>query len=214
MNNNSKKVNAHIRYKTRDGKAVPGVTTVLSVLSKPALVKWANNLGLQGIDSTKFVDEKASIGTLAHYFIVCHLSGQEPDTSDYSPNQVSQAENSLLSYFEWEKSRSIRTVLVESPLVSDEYGYGGTVDLYAEVNGEPTLVDFKTSKAIWPEHKYQLAAYRQLLEEKRYAIKNVLILRIGRSEDEGFEEQRLGDLSKEWGIFTHCLAIYQLRKEK
>ena len=41
----TKRSRAHITYKLADGTAVPGVTTVLSVLNKPALVKWANNLG-------------------------------------------------------------------------------------------------------------------------------------------------------------------------
>jgi len=55
-----KRSRAHITYKLADGVPVPGVTTILSVLNKPALVKWANNLGLQGIDSSKYVDEKAA----------------------------------------------------------------------------------------------------------------------------------------------------------
>ena len=44
-----KKANAHTQYKLVDGTKVPSVTTVLGILNKPALVKWANNLGLQGI---------------------------------------------------------------------------------------------------------------------------------------------------------------------
>jgi len=206
------KTNAHIRYKNSRGDIVPGVTTVLGVLNKPALVKWANNLGLQGIDSTKFVDEKASIGTLAHYLIMCHFEGVEPDVSDFTPNQIAQAKNSLLSFYQWEGLHSIRPVLVEAPLVSDEYGYGGTVDLYAEVDDKPTLIDFKTGKGIFPEMFYQLAAYNRLLDEKGYATKDALILRIGRNEREGFEDARAGDLSREWQIFLHCLGIYRLRK--
>ena len=34
---------AHTVYKTADGIRVPGVTTVLGVLNKPALIKWAND---------------------------------------------------------------------------------------------------------------------------------------------------------------------------
>jgi hypothetical protein len=212
MSRNSTKVNAHIRYKTASGIPVPGVTTVLSVLSKPALIPWANRLGLQGIDSSKFVDEKAQVGTLAHYLVMCHFRGIEPDTSDYSAKQIDQAENSLLSFFEWEKPHAIKPILVEEPLVSDQHGYGGTVDLYGVIDGEPTLIDFKTGKGIYPEMRYQVAAYRQLLEEHGHQVSNARILRIGRDEDEGFEDQRMGDLKKEWEIFTHCLAIWRLQK--
>jgi hypothetical protein len=190
------------------------VTTILgSVLAKPALVAWANKLGLQGIDVGKFVDDKAEIGTLAHYFIMCHFKGISPDTSDYSWHQIDQAENSLLSFFEWEKSHTIKPILVEEPLVSDQHGYGGTIDFYGEVDGETTLIDFKTSNGLYREMFYQVAAYRSLLEGHRYQVSSTRILRIGRDEDEGFEEQRMGDLGREWEIFTHCLAIYQLQKK-
>ncbi|MBA7569795.1 hypothetical protein ES708_11536 [subsurface metagenome] len=66
------KIAAHIIYRTRSGQSVPGVTTILSVLNKPALVPWANRMGLQGIDVAKYVDDKAAIGTLAHYLIISY----------------------------------------------------------------------------------------------------------------------------------------------
>jgi len=206
------KAKAHIRYKDTAGYIVPGVTTILGVLNKPALVKWANNLGLQGIDSSKYRDEMADIGTLAHYLIMCHLTGQTPDTADYSPNQLEMAENATLSYYEWAKGHTIEPILVEEALVSDQYGYGGTVDLYAAVDGVKTLVDFKTGKAIYPEMLYQLAAYKQLLQEHGYEVGPARILRIGRDADEGFEEKVVNGLEREWDIFAHCLGIYNLRK--
>ena len=76
---------------------MPGVTPILGILNKPALIVWANRLGLQGIDSTKYRDELADIGVLAHYLIMCDLTGETADVSDYSKNQIDQAENALLS---------------------------------------------------------------------------------------------------------------------
>jgi len=64
-----KRAKAHQRYRTSDGTIVPGVTTVIGILNKPALVKWANDLGLRGIDSASYVDETARIGTLAHEMV-------------------------------------------------------------------------------------------------------------------------------------------------
>ena len=206
------KTKAHIRYKGANGENVPGVTTILGILNKPALVKWANNLGLQGIDSSRYRDEMADIGTLAHYLIMCELTGQTPDTADYSPNQLEMAENATLSYYEWEKGHDIEPILVEKALVSDQYGFGGTVDLYAAVDGVPTLVDFKTGKAIYPEMLYQLAAYKQLLQEHGYELAQARILRIGRDADEGFEEKVVTGLERQWAIFNHCLGIYNLQK--
>jgi len=206
------KTSAHIRYKNSEGNIVPGVTTVLSILNKPALVKWANNLGLQGIDSSKYRDKMADIGTLAHYLILCHLKKEKPDTSEYSPENIDKAENCLLSYLEWTKGHKIEPIIVEKPLVSEKFGYGGTVDCYCKMNGDFCLIDFKTGKGIYEEYIYHLAAYKQLLIDSGYQVDNVRILRIGRTENEGFEEKVVKDTEKEWEIFFHCLGIYELKK--
>ena len=206
------KAKAHIRYRDKDNNIVPGVTTILGILNKPALVKWANNLGLQGIDSSKYRDEMADIGTLAHEMIMCHFNKMVLDTSDYSKTQIEKAENCLLSFYEWEKGHDIEPILVEAQLVSEQYQYGGTVDLYCKLDGVATLVDFKTGKAIYPEMMYQLAAYRHLLGDNGRSCASTRILRIGRDEDEGFEERVKANLELEFDLFIHCLDIYNLRK--
>ena len=176
---------AHIRYKDSNGKNVPGATTITGLLNKPYLITWANRLGLEGIDSTKYRDEAAEIGTLAHAMIQAHIQGELLDTSTFSQAQIDQAENAVLSYFEWERQHTVKPILVESPMVSDACGYGGTIDLYCKLDGVPTLVDFKTGKAIYDEYFVQLAAYVNLLRENGYAVDNVRILRIGRGRDRG-----------------------------
>ena len=113
-----KKSKAHIRYELPNGTKVPGVTTVLGVLNKPALVIWANRLGLQGIDSSKYRDEMADIGTLAHQMIVDYFKGEKTDTNEYSKSQIDMAENCLLSFWEWEKGHRIEVILAEAQLVS------------------------------------------------------------------------------------------------
>ena len=209
----SKKSRAHTIYKLPDGQQVPGVTTILGILNKPALVKWANNLGLQGIDSSKYQDEMADIGTLAHQMIVGYFKKVEIDTSDYSNNQIALAENCLLSFWEWERGHDIEVIMAEVPLISQKYGYGGTIDCFCKLDGQPTLLDFKTGKAIYPEFFYQLAAYEQLLAEDSQLIEATRILRIGRDADEGFEEQSVGKLDKQFEVFKNCLSIYNLQKE-
>ena len=208
-----KKSRAHIIYKLEDGTRIPGVTTVLGILNKPALVIWANRLGLQGIDSSKYRDEMADIGTLAHRMILDYFNKAETDTTDYSDNQIDLAENCLLSFWEWGKQHKIEVIMAEAQLVSSQYGYGGTIDCYCNLDGQPTLLDFKTGKAIYPEMFYQLAAYKELLAEAGHDIKTTRILRIGRDEDEGFEERLVADSSKHLELFKHCLAIYNLQKE-
>jgi hypothetical protein len=209
----SKKTKAHIRYRLEDKTIVPGTTTIVGLRAKPFLLQWANRIGLEGIEMSKYVDDKADIGTLAHDMILCHFEGKECDVSDYSPKQVSQAENSLLSFFEWQKHVSVTPILTETPLVSERYKYGGTIDLYCSINGYKALVDFKTGDALYPEMAIQLSAYVQLLKESGHEVDYALILRIGRDETEGFEERRYPDLSIQWDIFKALLSVYYNEKK-
>lgn len=204
---------AHTRYKTSDGKQVPGATTITGLLNKPFLITWANRLGLEGIDSSKYTDEAAKIGTLAHAMIQSHLTAEELDMSDFSPAQVDQAENAILSFFEWKKKHTIEPVYCEKAFVSDVMRYGGTIDCYCILDGKPTLLDFKTGKAIYDEYFVQLAAYKNLLEEAKLPVEEVRILRVGRSEDEGFEERSVPNTEPYFDIFKNLLNIYYLKKE-
>jgi hypothetical protein len=206
------KTQAHIQYQLADGTPVPGVTTVLnSVLAKPALIQWAWELGRQGLDWKEVRDSAGDVGTLAHYLIMCTLKGEAPDTSEYSQADIQKANNCLAKFKSWLKEHPVSPVMIETPLVSEEYKYGGTLDLFAEYNGDFILVDFKTAKAIYDEYFYQLAAYRHLLEEQGWPVANARILRIGRDESEGFEEVVRTSLETEWEIFLRCLEIYKLR---
>lgn len=208
------KVKAHQRYYTSSGEQVPGVTTVLGVLNKPALVPWANRLGLQGIDTSKYVDEAASVGTLAHYLIECRLKEEMPLLDDYTPAQLERAQYGVHAFNKWLSGHDLKPLAVEVQLVSDEHRYGGTIDLVALIDGLPELVDIKTGSGIWPEHEYQVGAYWKLLEESGQHIEGARILRIGRTEGEGMEERILTGVQvlNGWRLFQHCLAIHRLKK--
>jgi len=207
---------AHIRYRTRDGAIVPGVTTVLGgVLAKPALVPWANKLGLQGIDVSKYVDDKASIGTLGHAMVTDKLTGKETETADYTANQIKAAENCAGLFWQWEKKNPIeKVVFVETPLVSELHRYGGTQDIYCVIGGKHELIDLKTGKAIYAEYTYQLSALRELLLEHGYPVDGVRVLNIPRSEDETFSEKICTpkEIETGWKIFLACLEIHNLKK--
>ena len=204
---------AHIVYKLEDGTRVPGTTTITGLLNKPQLVSWANKLGLEGIDSSTYTDEAAKIGTLAHAMVQAHLQKEEIDQDQYSKAQIDLAENSLLSFFEWKKRHELLVYQCETPMVSEKLRYGGTIDCYCLLDGVPTLLDFKTGKAVYDEYFVQLAAYAELLREKNLSVKECRILRIGRDETEGFEERTVKDTEKYFAIFRNLLNVYYLKKE-
>ena len=210
-----KNVNAHQKYYTSDGREAVGVTTVLGVLAKPALIHWAWDLGMKQIDYRKYRDKMASIGTLAHHLIECDLKNEPPELDAYSPEEINLAENCLLSYYDWKNKNNPTLIFTEKQLVSDRYCFGGTIDLYAEIDGLLWLVDFKTGKAIYPEMICQLAAYLKLLQEHGHPVNKVKILRIGRDETEGFEEQHktMTELKPYWKKFKAALDVYNADKE-
>ena len=211
----SKHVKQHTVYKLKDGTRVPSVTTYLKVLDKSNyLVPWANRLGLEGIDSTKYRDEKARIGSLAHEMILSHIKGVEPDLYDYTPRETDLASNCFLKYLSWEKQHDIKPELAEGQLVSEMYRFGGTVDLYGLVDDVPSLVDFKSGAGLYPEMWYQLAGYGLLLSEKGKEIGQRILLNIGRDETENFiEAKRVGPSPDDEVLIFHCCReIYEAKK--
>lgn len=207
------KTKVHQRYFKDDGARVPSSTTVLSILAKPALIEWAWKMGLEGEDYRKYRDDKAEIGSLAHYLILCDVKGVKPDTDQYSKKQIDLAENCLLSYYEWKKGHDVKSVFAEEPLVSNKFGFGGTPDDLSYVDGILTLIDYKTGKGIYDEYYYQTCSYVKLIEEnKSLCPERILILNIPRSEDEEFSLKVYKNFDKGWEIFYHCLQIYNLMK--
>jgi hypothetical protein len=210
----SKTSRPHTQYKLADGTRVPGVTTILGVIAKPALIGWANRQGLAGIDTTKYVQQAATAGTIAHYMIECHVTGKEPDLSQYPPDLVSIAENGFIKWLDWEAGQDFKILLSEAAMVSEEHHYGGTIDVYAECRGEKVLIDIKTSDSgIWPEMRHQVAAYRAMLIENGHPVDRVTIVRVGKESTETFATETIDNLDKHFELFLHAKEIYRLQKE-
>ncbi len=210
---------AHTIYKNKEGKRVPGASTIANGLAKPALLSWANRIGLDGIEMGKYVDSLATAGTLAHYMIECDLRGMVHDAKylrEFSEVDKDRAENAVLSYFEWKGNHTIETMNVELKLVSEKYQYGGQLDSILRVDGVCVLVDIKTSKALYgpKDDKWtQLAGYDLLAEEHRFAVEECRILRVGREESEGFEYVKSPNRFLHRERFLRCLDIYNINKE-
>jgi hypothetical protein len=220
------KAKAHQRYyvtdpsgaKNKDGSTkkiiVPGATTVLGVMGKSSLTGWANRLGLEGIDSNKYRDEMADIGSCAHYLVECQLKGETPDLQHFTAYQIKRAQHAFANWESWRKGKRIEPELIEGRLVSEKYRYGGTVDLYGLVDGERTLIDFKTSENIYLEHRVQTTSYVRLLIENGRPVRKAIVIRLGRGIDDTLEVHYLGQeiLPLYWKLFEHCLDIYELQK--
>lgn len=203
-------MSGRITYRTADGEQVPSVTTICALRAKPLLIPWANRLGLAGTDSKAVAQDAADIGTLTHKFIVDGLRGRETGTGTYSENQISLSKSCLSRFQGWARQHTIEPVLTESAMVSERYKYGGTVDLFADIDDRRTLLDIKTGR-IWPDHIVQIAAYRQLLTENGHTVDAVCILSLRDNFTEiPFHENTL---DKHFEIFLSLLKVYRTEKE-
>ena len=207
------KYKAHRRYSTKSGEYVPGTTTITGLENKPFLVKWANSLGLEGIAVSKYVDALANIGTLAHEIIEFELTEKTIDLSDYTPNEITAAKNSVDKFHKWKDQHKFEVLKCEISLVSETHKFGGTADIYCLLDDVLTLIDLKTGKACYPEHYCQVSAYEQLLIENGYPVKDVRILRIGRDESEGFDDLGVPNRGLQWDKFLRLRDIYYINKK-
>jgi len=209
----------HTRYRNAKGDLIPGVTTILGLRAKPALVHAAWKLGTEGLDYRKVWGQAADAGTLAHYLIECDLKGQEPDPenlAEFPQSLIDKAETAYLAFLDWKGTLGhIETVASEVGLISERYQYGGTTDWVLQREGEATvdLVDFKSGKAIYPEMTWQLAAYQKAWDEMHpdHTVGCCYLVRLGKL-DGAFERRPYYDLTLEWHAFYHLRQLYDLEK--
>lgn len=210
------KTKAHQSYYV-NGQRVPGVTTVLGHMAKPALKFWANKLGLQGIDVRKYVDDKADIGTCCHYMIECDVRGGEPDLSGFSANTIKSATAGFEKWLEFKKGIGWEFLIgSELQLSHPVILYGGTIDILASCSRLNTMIDIKTSgSGIYPDMECQVSAYAELARQNDFRIDKVMICRVGRDEDEGFESKSVSERDQliYLEIFKRMRDVYELKKQ-
>lgn len=212
----AKRARQHTVYKNAAGERIPGTTTITGCANKPQLVKWANDLGLKGIVSSTYTDELAAIGTLAHYLIECWCLKIEPDLGDATPNQLELARNSFAKWLLWQEATGFEPEHNELELVSEVYQVGGTLDIIGILRkrqNRRALVDIKTCKAIYPDARTQVSGGYMLIAKEHEAtigkIDDVIITRVGRNSDEGFEEIVVAPQE----CIDHQVRFIGLRKE-
>jgi hypothetical protein len=160
-----------------DGRAVPGVTTLIGKgLPKPALPGWAartvaewvadNPDGLDQlrgmgrepmVNALKAVpwqrrDEAAVRGTDVHALAERVVAGEEVTVPDHLVGFVE-------GYAKLLDTTRLEPLLVEAQVASRTYWFAGTADLIARIDGEVGLLDLKTSSGIYGETALQTAAY-------------------------------------------------------
>jgi hypothetical protein len=118
----------------------------------------------------------ANAGTLAHDMIQHKVLGTSTEeiisvaTCEESDDlTLSRATTSFKSFAQWVDEKGFEVVATELPLVHDAIGIGGTVDLVGKLDGKLFILDWKTSKTIYPNHLAQVSAYAYMVETGRLA---------------------------------------------
>ena len=198
---------------------VPSVTRILRIVDKSEpLTQWAANCAAellaeqlrpgQALDEIQIAELCAvirfahrgvsgrakGIGKLAHGWVEELLRRRiagEPGEPLLPVNE--QARRTCLAARDWLAKHHFEPLAAEQMIYSRAHGYAGTLDFHAtaKIDGRFSIVDWKTSAAIYPEYRLQLAAYAEALwEMNARPMPDRWIVRLGK-DDGTFEAVRL-----------------------
>jgi hypothetical protein len=193
--------------KLTNGKSLrfKGVTGTLSIIAKPALIRWAAKMAgeymkehlpigepldevrkgllienaVKHHDRTK--DDAGSFGTIAHGFI--ERWGAAEDIEVELANADPKVQNSVQLFFEWFAQNKLKIVARELLVYDASLGLAGQADMICEDEaGGLILVDFKTGSGIYSEAVLQVLAYVHCCHVCGYPVNGAMILRIGKND--------------------------------
>ncbi len=201
-----------------DGVEVPGASKISKLgTNTVGLEIWKDNCRRQGIDPEQVRDDAATVGSIVHFLIHAEIEGFETDLSDYAVEEIAKAAAPVGRALEWWENQDLTFVSAEQQMISKLYRYGGTLDMICRNGkGKLVLLDWKTSNAIRPEHRYQIASYEQLAREiLEEEIAQRGCIRLSR---DGRKVQRNPWIADEdalahWQVFKAQLALYHALQE-
>lgn len=206
------------------GELLPSITNVLgAAVNKPALPRWAAKVVAEQAvamrDSLPNLDEEEAItilkqspwrsstraadrGTTIHAYLEARMQGLEPQEISGDAARYRKAADAWLA--DWQPE----PVAVELTVFGD--GYAGTGDLWCKTSdGKLVVLDYKTSKAIYPEAALQLAALaRGTLDpdgNEPPLAEEAWVIRIG---ERGYEAKRVENIEANYQAFRACLQVW------
>jgi hypothetical protein len=216
-----------------DDKIVYGVTSACGVLDKPALKQWAVNMGvnylednlklgmtIDEINKTKLLQgakyahkdrltQAADIGTAVHLYLETYLKAGI-NKQPLPPLPINKyIKKGVEAFLEWAKEHKVKFLSSERKIYSKEYGYAGTADGYALVDGKKAVIDFKTSSGIYDDMFLQTSAYAKAIEEEdNVKIEECWILRIPK-DGSVFGTAKDINIDMNFRSFLGCLENYK-----
>ena len=222
-------------FRDREGNHILSVTSATGMIDKSAaLMGWSvkmmaeylrQNWNLEKIkteqDKLMMIDlakkeyrkvkkEAADIGTEIHKFASDWIKGKKP----MIPEET-RVRNGAIAFMKWIKEEKIKPTVSEAYIYSQKYNYAGIMDMEGLDEGELVIGDFKSSKGIYNEMRYQLAGYWLAREEETgKKFKKGFIAQFGK-ETGDFHVLNIPrkEYLKDVRVFLAALAIKRREKE-
>lgn len=103
-------------------------------------------------------------GTAVHAAMEALAKGQPVDASELTQ----EAAGHVAAVLDWWALRNPSPILCEEIIIDPKTNVVGRFDLLCEIDGEPILLDLKTSNTLQPKHFIQVAAYIRGIETSGY----------------------------------------------
>lgn len=182
-------------------------------------------------DAWRELDNATTIGTVAHRFAYEELRYRsgisklkprfpiEADSvlmPDFSPEMVDAVNSSARAVLQFFDDHHIEPIIMERPLWSPSEGYVGTPDVICRLDGVLSILDYKSSKAIFAETRIQLAALQNMFQEEfpDQIIRNRWAVNIPKSGgDVQTETYGLDEYAEDLESFRACLTLYHFTRK-
>lgn len=176
------------------------------------------------ISSAKFVhvrksDDATGIGSNVHNWIEDFVRLVMEDGVKWPEDWKVRVQVPLMSrdairsanaFLNWYEQHEVTFVMTEKKVYSVAYNYSGTFDLLAIVDGKLSLIDFKTSKNIYPDYLVQGAAYWNAFIEEYpgVEVEQFIVLRLPK-DGTNWESSRITDFRNHFEIFKLARQLYE-----
>ena len=129
----------------------------------------------------------------------------------------------VISFVNWYEEQALGSTIevigIEFNVDSDTYDYAGTIDLFLKTDGEYWIIDIKTGKNIYEEHKMQVSSYKQCIVEKpvvgEHKIKGDIkmgILQLGYTRNKN--RYKFTEIEDKFELFLHAKQIFHNEVKK
>lgn len=164
----------------------------------------------QEYEGQRLADRAANIGTGVHKLIEHHQKRELGIEIPY-PDVPDESHYAFAGWEEWAQRNDLRPIAMEQMVYSRKYRYAGTLDWLGLLRGTLTLCDWK-SKAVYPEYRLQLAAYRQPLRDLGLDPK-LSVVTIPREEAGEIREHNIENAEAAFEAFINLRSICDWLKE-